>query len=133
MPPPLQQRLKRLAEQQTQIIDKARRLDYGLKHYRQPRGRLPEAIELMEVQRDALEEGEIGNFAGQQRIVLANLREVKELSDKQKQLWRDRSALLPKELRDEIAASRGEDVPEQYREMVDNYFRALSEAATGGE
>jgi hypothetical protein len=133
MPPPLQQSLKRLAQQQSEIIDKARRLDYGLKHYRQPRGRLPEAIEMMEIQRDALEGGEVGNFARQQRIVLSNLREVKELSDKQKQLWRDRSALLPKELREEIAASRSEQVPEQYREMVDNYFRALSEAATRGE
>jgi hypothetical protein len=45
-------------------------------------------------------------------------------------LWRDRSALLPKQLRDEIASSQDEKVPEQYRAMVESYFRALSEAGT---
>ena len=129
-PPPLQQALKRMANQQAEIIDKARRLDYGLKKYRQPRGSLPEAIELMEAQKTALQSGEVRNFAHYQRIVLSNLREVKELSEKQKQLVRDRSALLPKELRDEVAAAQDEPVPEQYREMVRNYFRALSDAGT---
>ena len=133
MPPALKQRMKRLAEQQSDIIDKARRLDYGLKKYRQPRGRLPDAIELMESQRIDLEQGELSNFSRHQRIVLSNLREVKELSEKQKQVMRDRSALLPKRLRQEIAAAQDEQVPEQYRGMVENYFRALAEAATGRE
>ncbi|MCK4375489.1 MAG: hypothetical protein KAX19_09175, partial [Candidatus Brocadiae bacterium] len=130
VPPPLQQRLKRMAVQQGELIDKATRLDYGLRKYRHPRGRLPEAIELMKAQRASLEEGELSTFGRHQRIVLSNLREIKELSEKQKQLWRDRSALLPKRLREEIASAQDERVPEQYREMVENYFRALSEAGT---
>jgi hypothetical protein len=130
-PPPLQQKLNRMAVQQGEILDKARRLDYGLKKYRHPRGKLPEAIELMDAQQAALREGDVSLFGRQQRIVLSNLREVKELAEKQKQLWRDRSALLPKQLRDEIASARGEKVPEQYRRMVENYFRALSEAGGG--
>ncbi len=130
VPPPLRQRLKRMAVQQGELIDKATRLDYGLRKYRHPRGRLPEAIELMKAQRASLEEGELSTFGRHQRIVLSNLREIKELSEKQKQLWRDRSALLPKRLREEIASAQDERVPEQYREMVENYFRALSEAGT---
>jgi len=130
VPPPLQQRLRRMAVQQAELIDKAKRLDYGLKKYQHPRGRLPNAIELMERQRSALQEGEVSTFATVQRVVLSNLRELKELSEKQKQLWRDRSALLPKQLRDEIASSQDEKVPERYRAMVENYFRALSEAGT---
>ncbi len=130
VPPPLQEKLQRLASRQRQLIDRARRIDYGLKKYRAPRGRLPETIELMESQADALAEGEVSTFAGYQRVVLSNFREVKELTDKQKQLQRDRSALLPKRLRDEISSARTEDVPERYRRMVRNYFRALSEAAT---
>ncbi|MCK4284282.1 MAG: hypothetical protein KAX44_08195, partial [Candidatus Brocadiae bacterium] len=129
-PPPLQQRLKRMAVQQQELIDNARRLDYGLKKYRHPRGKLPETVELMEAQRDSLEQGELSTFGGHQRIVLSNLRELKELSEIQKQIWRDRSALLPKQLREEIASAQNERVPEQYREMVRNYFRALSEAGT---
>ena len=129
-PPPLQQRLKRMAVRQGELIGNARRLDYGLKKYRHPRGKLPETIELMEAQQAALEEAEISTFGKYQRTVLTNLREIKELSEIQKQLWRDRSALLPKQLRQEIASAQSEQVPEQYREMVRNYFRALSEAGT---
>jgi len=130
VPPPLHQGLKRLAVQQHQLIDAARRLDYGLKKYRHPRGRLPETIELMKAQENALRGGDVSTFGRYRRVVLSNLREVKELSEKQKRIIRDRSALLPKRLRDEIASVRDEDVPEEYREMVRNYYRALSEAGT---
>ncbi len=130
MPPPLQQKLQRVAMQQQELIDHAKRLDFGLEKYRAPRGRLPETIELMEKQQAALKSGDVANFVRQQRIVLSNLREVKELADKQKQVVRDRSALLPKNVREEISSSQNETVPDQYREMVRNYFRALSEAGT---
>lgn len=130
VPPPLQQKLQRVAMQQQELIDHAKRLDFGLEKYRAPRGRLPETIELMEKQQAALKSGDVANFVRQQRIVLSNLREVKELADKQKQVVRDRSALLPKNVREEISSSQNETVPDQYREMVRNYFRALSEAGT---
>ncbi len=130
IPPPLQQKLQRMALQQQQLIDAARHLDYGLKKYRHPRGRLPETIELMEAQKRSLEQAEVGTFGRYQKVVLSNLREVKELTDKQKQLTRDRSALLPKKLRDEISAAQSESVPDEYQEMVRNYFRALSEVDT---
>ena len=84
----------------------------------------------MEAQKTSLEEGEISNFGSYQRVVLSNLREVKELSEKQKRLWRDRSALLPEQLREEITSAQDEPVPEAYRRMVEDYFRALSEAGT---
>jgi len=130
IPPPLQQRLQRVAFKQQELIDNARRLDYGLQKYRAPRGRLPETIELMQQQVDALRGGNIANFTRQQRIILSNMREIKELAEKQKQVIRDRSALLPKHVREEVASARSETVPDQYREMVRNYFRALSEAGT---
>ncbi len=130
IPPALKQELNRMVVRQQDLIDKARRIDYGLQKYRAPRGRLPEAIELMEAQKAGLEQGDLANFGSYQRVVLSNLREVKELTEKQKQIVRDRSALLPKELREEISSGLEDEVPEQYREMVRNYFRALSE---GGE
>ena len=126
VPPPLQQQLKRLAVQQQGLIDKAKRLDYGLKKYRHPRGKLPETIELMEAIQDSLEQGEISTFVNYNRIVLSDLRDVKETSELQKQVWRDRTAPLPKELRDEIASARNERMPEQYRELIRSYFRSLA-------
>ena len=130
VPPPLQQKLQRVAFKQQELIDHARHLDFGLEKYRAPRGKLPETIELMQKQVDALKSGNVANFAREQRVVLTNLREVKEMADKQKQVVHDQSALLPKNVRDEIASSQSETVPDQYRQMVANYFRALSEAGT---
>ena len=120
-----------MADRQQQLIDKARRIDHGLKKYRYPRGQLPTTIEIMEELKHDLEEGTVSLTAGhRQKIVLSNLRELKELVSKHKEVRRDLSALLPKELRDEIAASLHENVPEEYRQMVDNYFRALSEVGS---
>jgi len=129
-PPPIQQKLKRLANQQQQLIDQARHLDFGLKKYRYPRGELPSTIKIMEELQGHLARAELGNFAAKHSIVLTNLREVKELVDKQKAVWRDRSRLLPKEVRDEIAASMDEGVPRQYRDLVNSYFRALAESGS---
>ncbi|MFW6189246.1 MAG: hypothetical protein ACOC7T_02335 [Planctomycetota bacterium] len=133
VPPPLQKELKRLAARQRQLIDRAERIDYGLKKYRAPRGRLPETIELMKAQAAGLERGEVATFAGYRRVVLTNLREVKQLTEKRKQIVRERGSLLPKRLRDEIAAGETENVPERYRSMVRSYFRAISDAATPRE
>ncbi len=131
IPPALQDKLKRLASQQRQLIDEAQRLDFGLKKYRYPRGRLPSTIGMMEQIQQELEAGGYVATAGRrEKTVLSNLRELKELVDKQKEVRRDRSALLPKELRDEISSGLKEEVPQQYREMVESYFRALSEAGS---
>ena len=131
LPPAAQQALKRLANMQQQLIDQARRIDFGLEKYRYPRGQLPDTISMMEQIQKQLQEGTfIPTAAREHKAVLTNLRELKDLVDKQKQLTRDRSALLPEELREEIAAALREEVPREYRELVDNYFRALSETGT---
>jgi len=132
VPPPLRQQLKRLAQQQQELIDKAKRLDYGLKKYNHPRGDLPQTIELMEVLKAGLEQGEISTFTKYHRIVLTDLRDVKDVAEKQKQLWRDRTAPLPKELRDEISSAENEQMPEQYRDLIRDYFRSLAEEGTSG-
>jgi hypothetical protein len=132
-PPPVQQKLKRMANQQKELIDKARRLDYGLKKYRYPRGDLPKTIEMMEELQGHLEEGEISTYMTKHGVVLTNLREVKELVDKRKQVWRDRSRLLPEEIREEISSSADEEIPEEYREMVNRYYRALAESSSESE
>ena len=127
-PPAAQQALKRMANMQQQILDKARRLDKGLQEYEHPRGRLPSTIELMEQLKINIEEGDLSTAGRQHKLVLQGLREVKSLVSAQKDLLRDRTALLPKEIREDISSSRHEQAPRQYRQMVDNYYRALSEA-----
>ena len=131
IPPALQDKLKRLALQQQQLIDQARRLDFGLKKYRYPRGRLPDTIEIMENIQGELTAGSYISTAGRRnKTVLSGLREIKELVEKQKDVRRDRSALLPKEMRDEISASLQDETPRQYRDMVNDYFRALAEGGS---
>jgi hypothetical protein len=130
-PPALKDALKRMASRQQQLIDKAQRLDHGLQKYRYPRAQLPSTIELMEEIKKDLDTGRYISTAGAgEKVVLSNLRELKDLVDKQKQVQRDLTALMPKEIRQEIAAGLHEGVPKTYREMVNEYFRALSEAGS---
>lgn len=129
--PAAAKKLKRLARQQQQLIDKARRIAHGLEKRRYPTGQLPETINIMEQLKGELERGGYIPTAAQKRhVVLSNLREIKQLTQKEKRLRRDRSALLPEELRDEVSASLKENVPREYKDMVDNYFRALAESET---
>jgi len=131
IPPATRGKMKRLASMQQNLIDKAQRVDMALKEYNYPRGDLPKTIELMEEVQQDLDSGAYISTAGKRnRNVLTGLREVKDMVEKQKELSRDRAPLLPKELREEIASSQHEKVPREYEDMVDNYFRALSEAGT---
>jgi len=128
IPPAIQSKLKRVASLQQQLIDRAKRIDHTLQRYRYPRGKLPSTIEIMEEIEQNLVAGELSTFGRKQRIVLDNLREVKTLVTRQKELIRDTGRALPKKLLEEIAAARKESVPEQYKEMVRGYFKALSAA-----
>jgi hypothetical protein len=131
--PPCRGELKRMANIQQNLITQAKRLDRGLEKYNYPRGDLPKTIELMEQyesELDSLSKGESIPTAGKtNKAVLQNLQEMKDLVAKQKELSRDNTALMPKELRDEIASSQQEGVPREYQDMVDSYFRALSESS----
>lgn len=128
LPPTVQQELKRVASLQQQLIDKAERLDYGLRKFNYPRGELPTTIELMkQIERD-IGSADIPTARAAQKIVLTNLREVKDVVTRQKQVNRVNSVPLSKEIREEVAAASREDVPEEYQKLVEGYFRALSEA-----
>jgi hypothetical protein len=131
MPPTVRGELKRVTQLQQQLIDKAQSLDYGLRKYNYPHGELPKTIELMKQIQTSIEQGDIPTAGTSSRIVLSNLTELKDVVSRQKRLTRDNSASLPKEIRDEIAAGANEGVPQEYRDLVSGYFRALSEAGTG--
>jgi len=128
VPPTVQQELKRVASLQQQLIDKAERLDYGLRKFGYPRGELPTTIELMkQIERD-IGSADIPTARAAQKVVVTNLREVKDVVTRQKQVNRVNSVPLSKEIREEVAAASRENVPEQYQDLVEGYFRALSEA-----
>ena len=59
MPPTVRGELKRVAQLQQQLIDKAQNLDYGLRKYNYPRGELPKTIELMKQIQTNIEQGDI--------------------------------------------------------------------------
>ena len=131
-PPRTQMDLKRMANQQQQLIDKAERLDYGLKKLNYPRGELPKAIEMMKQVKSDLSEGRPISTAGaSQKVLLSNLKEIKDVVERQKQVNRDTAALVDKKVRDEVSASLNEEVPKQYKDMVEGDFRTISEAGAG--
>lgn len=128
--PPQAKKMKRMARQQKQLIDKAQRLKRELEKRHYPTGKLTDSIGLMKQLHEDMELGEhIPNASKKRRVLLKGLAETKGLMQKQKQLRRDRSALIPEEIRDEIASSERDEVPREYKPLVDNYFRSLAENA----
>ena len=133
-PPSVQQKLKRIARRQRQLLDKARRLNHGLKKYRYPRGRLPRTIKLMKGMQNNLQKAELRPYAARSKRVTGDLKDVQELVRKQKQVQRDRAGNMPEDIRQEISSASGGKVPHEYEGLVKDYFRALaaSEKSKGG-
>ncbi len=120
-------RLKRLAQQQKQLIGKAKRIAHGLKTRRYPTGKLPETIKIMEDLHKELDSGSyVPTAARRKRVVLENLNELKAITEKVKKVRQDQSNRLPERMRRDVAASLRAPVPDEYEEMVRNYFEELS-------
>lgn len=126
VPPPIKGKLQRMAHMQQQLIQKAERLDHGLEKQKYAKGKLPETIEMMRDFKQAADRGEYKNYSKMHKVILSNLREVKDVVAQQKKLNRDRSAKIPKEVRDEITSSLKEKAPKEYRDLVEEYFKSLS-------
>jgi len=127
-PPQVAEQLVRLAQKQAEIVNKAESLDHGLKVYRYPRGGLPQAIGEMRQTEEDMKAGRLRDYSRTQKVVLGNLREVKDAVERQKSVNRDTGSALPKQMRTEIVNSLSEKAPEKYKDMLGDYYKALTES-----
>ncbi len=61
------------------------------------------------------------------RSVVSKLKDAEKAMDEQSKINRERRRNLPQKDRDGISSATDENVPPDYKELVDDYYRALAE------
>lgn len=126
-PPAIQRQMARLANQQAEIRTQAERIEYGLDRRNYQSDDLSQAVELMkEMERD-LGRGAGRDYGELQRRIVERLREAKKVIGAQVRSNEDTAAHLPKRMRDELESAMDEEAPAEYRDLIEDYYKNLSE------
>ncbi len=129
LPPPAQQKLRRLAEQQSKLRQQAESLAVQLRKQRRPTGDLETAVNAMKKFEEAAKaQNGIAVYQGYHQALdaLAATRTAYRGNRVSRIEMNSTQASAPKDLSD----TQAESVPAGYEEMTGAYFRSLSETST---
>jgi len=126
VPPEIAKEMPRLAQKQAAIVNKAERLRGQFQVNDYAGFKFLQAITLMNrVQRD-LDKGKYQNVLRAREQTISALRQSK-LRIGQIDVARDTSAEMPKYVRDDIADAMKGKLPSEFRDVLEQYYRRLSE------
>jgi len=128
--PELMRRMGSLADQQARIRQTAERLDHSLRRRRYYSQDLTRAIQLMASMEKDLISGRAYRYSQRHLEIVSNLRQFDQVVASQLEHQLEAPPPLPKDLRDELLNSGGEEMPREFRDAIRDYYRALAE--TGG-
>ncbi len=126
-PPAIQQQMARLANQQAEIRQQAERMEYGLGRRNYQSDDLSQAVELMKEMENDLQRGAGRDYGELQRRVVEKLQQAKKVVGAQVRSNEDTAAHLPKRMRDELESAMDEEAPAEYRDLIEDYYKNLSE------
>ncbi|MDY6914452.1 MAG: hypothetical protein SVT52_08370 [Planctomycetota bacterium] len=129
LPPPLARELKRLAGQQAVLVNRAERIQAAFKTNDYANFKFLQAIMLMNRVRSDLENYRYKNVRRARKETVAALKQTRLLLAGKIDVAADSSSALPKQLRDDIADAMGGKLPTEYRHVLQQYYRRLSEEA----
>ena len=129
VPPPLKEALKALASKQAAIINKAERLRerFGTANY--AGFKLVESIILMNRVQQDLANYRYQNVLRQREAVLDTMRQAKVHTRGGIDVSADTTMHMPKYVRDDVADAMKGKMPEEYREVLEQYYRRLSQTS----
>lgn len=125
VPPPLAQKMARLAGQQAAIRQEAEVLATKLRAYRVPGGDLETAVVNMAALEEAARRGYGPGVRQSFNRALDSLREARETASATTGLRREENR-MPARLREEVRAGIEDGIPPGYEEMAGAYFRRLA-------
>jgi len=126
MPAELDRELGRLLGRQLGIINKAEKLQQGLQAVRYPTTGMDQTVQIMREALADIANARFADYGRRHKVVVGDLADLQEVVIQQKSINRDRSARVPKRLREEIAAAMREKTPEEFEELVGAYYRMLA-------
>jgi hypothetical protein len=131
IPPPLAKELKRLAGKQASLLNKAERIRTGYKVSDLSHFKLLKAMGLMDRVYNDLKNYRYQNVLRARHAVLKALGEIGGMKTGDIDVLIDSSVNMPKYIRDNIADAMKGNMPEQYREVLEQYYRRIGEVGAG--
>ncbi len=129
--PDLQRRMGALSQNQARIRQMAEQLDHSLRRRRYFSQDLSRAIELMASMEEDLKAGRPYRYSQRHREIITNLRQFSQVVGSQLEHQFEAPPPIPKDLRDELLNSGGEEMPREFRDAIRDYYRALAESGSG--
>ena len=126
VPPEIKKEMPRLAQKQASLVNRAERLRAKFSVSDHANFRFLEAIILMNKVRGDLEAGRYQNVLRSRNKTLSALRQSK-LRIGKIDVTEDTSGGMPKYVRDDIADAMKGKLPEEYKDVLEHYYRRLSE------
>lgn len=126
-PPSAGSPLPRLAQQQIKLFDRAEKINHKLIRSSFPNADMARALVLMGDLSKHLHKGEVNDFAAKEKVAVTALDDVKRLAEEAVRVHREKIGNLPRRFREEILSARQEKAPEEYRELVREYYKMISE------
>ena len=126
VPPEIKKEMPRLAQKQASLVNRAERLRAKFSVSDHANFRFLEAIILMNKVRGDLEAGRYQNVLRSRNKTLSALRQSK-LKIGKIDVTEDTSTGMPKYVRDDIADAMKGKLPEEYKDVLEHYYRRLSE------
>ncbi len=127
LPPPAKQQLKRLAGRHAQLLNRAERMRAAFKVTDYSNFQFLRAITLMNRVQGDLDNFRYQNALRRRPVTLSALRRTHQLLTGRIDVTTDSTANMPKHIRDDIADAMKAKLPAEYREVLQKYFRKLSE------
>ena len=127
-PPDFVRDMERLSEKQAGLREKAEQVAKQLETSSITGRRMGKAIDLMKRSEEDLKNLRYEDAAAKRKTALGQLRATMTNVDSANAVRVNRARELPKELRQEIRQANDDGYPKGYESLLQNYFKALSEA-----
>ena len=125
-PPPVLEKMVRLAGQQAEIRQKAEPLALRLRRYHLPTGDIENAIGYMKQFEQSAKQGYGPGIRRSFCRVIDAMEAAKKTINIETGLHKERS-FLPQVIRDEITTGLRDGIPRGYEDMISEYFKNLAE------
>ncbi|MDZ7816636.1 MAG: hypothetical protein U5N86_11775 [Planctomycetota bacterium] len=126
-PPEVDKEMGRLAGNQAELMSRAEKLLHELRKRRFPTKDVERAIEEIKEIEKQLREGAHQDLSARIRSVVKKLRDAEKAIGEQVKINRERRRNLPERDREGINSATDDSVPPDYKELVEEYYRALAE------
>jgi hypothetical protein len=126
-PKELTRQMTRLAGKQAALRNRAERIQANFKAGDFSGFSMQQAILLMNRVQQDLEKGDYRNALRRRRATIEAIRRTGEMMGDKIEVTQDTTAAMPKYIRDNISDAMKGNLPAEYREILEQYYRRLSE------